>query len=144
MSGVRGPCVWSWMWVEGDCLSPELPGGATVLIDRLDRVLEGGGTYLLKMGEELVLRRVGCEAGLGWVVREETLNWGVVRVGEAWVVGGSGGPPWACRPAVCSGWSHGFSRMYLHDQRPCLGAESQREYGFDLFHSHPRGHVPDD
>ena len=87
LRGVRGPWVLSWMRVLGDCLFPELPGGSTVLIDRTDRVLEDGGIYLLKMGEELVLRRVGSDPGLGWVMRDALMNPGAIPVGDAWVAG---------------------------------------------------------
>ena len=58
-----------------------------MLIDRTDRVLEDGGIYLLKMGEELVLRRVGSGPGLGWVMRDALMNPGAIPVGDAWVAG---------------------------------------------------------
>ena len=54
--------------VSGEAMEPTVPDGALILIDTADTEHQDGRIYVLRIGEEVVARRVIQDPGAGWLL----------------------------------------------------------------------------
>ena len=70
------PAFCNWVRIQGKLMEPTLPDGCLILVDRLSRGLQDGGTYVMETQEGLLVRRVRRNEELeGWSILSDNWNW---------------------------------------------------------------------
>ena len=54
--------------VTGDSMEPTLPDGAAVLVNLGSRRRQNGKVFVIRIGEDLVVRRTILDPGTGWLL----------------------------------------------------------------------------
>ncbi len=62
------PLVCQFMRVKGDAMSPTLPDGCLILVDRLSREWQEGRIYVMEIEFGLIARRVTLVENIGWAI----------------------------------------------------------------------------